>query len=539
MRIRGPDVPVGKQLTDQTKPSPVSVKTQRVESRHDAPAARLAALFMDKGLDVPPSQLTALEAELSALGMHISELDGNSALRALVLSSHNIPLKPELLKNSWDQKPAFFERLYMLRDHARSLLTRKHLSGDMRTAVEVLVNDLDALLTVDESRAGMRLILEELVDMWVYELEQHLKGVVEGEIGSITELHGPLHDELRAIIDILRSIPEDEIARQTSQFADSLRDAVSELRARIQQYSPERMELTAYIREAVRLFGELLTVLAGALETFLTANTSQIVQTGLMSGFFQERVRELEHRLLTGFHDIRGERLSSTFPDGDTGPVSLMEALQKSGMAFEWRLLAWFRSNRDPARLHALIHEDLKGILLNFIGKAKKSGGKVRIISKLHHLEQEAQTVIDTITHCQLENILDDYVSTQGLYMEVPLGEKPDEGHAKIIARGNKEPGEKLLNPENLNISFSVETSKLGTVNVSLSFSGKSVALKFSLQNEEVHALAKEFGDDIRDSLTTRGFTVRSVELGMSKDETGSGTSSEQTTQPGNVDIFG
>lgn len=356
MRIHGPDMPQGKQVMNQKKPAPASGRIQGIDSRHNSVAAKQAAFFTDKGLNIPPSELMALEAELSAMGLKLSGLDSGSVLKALLLHRHNIPLDPALITNSWENEPPVFERLAVFIENARTLLAGSSLTGGTRSAVEVLVNSLEALFT----------------------------------------------------------------------------------------------------------------------------------------------------QLSGGWESVPG----------------LSELFQNSGMAFEWRLLAWYRSGGDPAGFQTLLREDLKGIVIKFLNSLKKRQGRGRIAGKTGHLEQEARSLVDTLTQRQLAGILNEHTEKYRLYLEVPFGDNPGREHAKIWARGQKKPGENTLDPENMSLSFTVEASHLGTVNVLMFFSGKTVSLRFILEEDKFLSLAGGMSAEIGESLMSRGFIVQSVTFGLKVDET-------------------
>ena len=95
----------------------------------------------------------------------------------------------------------------------------------------------------------------------------------------------------------------------------------------------------------------------------------------------------------------------------------------------------------------------------------------------------------------------------------------------------------KNVDPSKLPLTFSVDTTRLGTVKVLLSFSGKMVSLNFVLKDKQVSALAKEMAGEIQNSLKARGYTVKSVTFGIQGTEIEQGNGSIKRTE--NVDIVG
>ena len=182
-------------------------------------------------------------------------------------------------------------------------------------------------------------------------------------------------------------------------------------------------------------------------------------------------------------------------------------------MGFEWQLLAWYRSGKDPGRFHALLHNDLKGILMGFINRSRGKATKSRIKKKFELLEKQSQTLLKNITSRQLSNVLNEYDEKRGFYLELPLGAELKQGHAKIVAKGNKEPEKNTLDPQNFTLSFEVETSKIGTVNVFMTVLGKTVSLRFELEDKNVSALGMDMHEEIREALKSRGFSVGGIEF--------------------------
>ena len=96
----------------------------------DALSGRLARIFRDKGLNIPPSQIATLGAEISALDMATSEIDSETALRALLLLHHKIPLTRELLAGAWNHEDSIFKSIAVLQKQALSLLGGKNIGSE-------------------------------------------------------------------------------------------------------------------------------------------------------------------------------------------------------------------------------------------------------------------------------------------------------------------------------------------------------------------------------------------------------------------------
>ena len=70
--------------------------------------------------------------------------------------------------------------------------------------------------------------------------------------------------------------------------------------------------------------------------------------------------------------------------------AELREMIMKSGMSFEWRLLAWHRAGRDPQALRDLLGNDLKGLLLTLSESIRKQSAKGRLSGRLRQAKQKA-----------------------------------------------------------------------------------------------------------------------------------------------------
>ena len=84
-----------------------------------------------------------------------------------------------------------------------------------------------------------------------------------------------------------------------------------------------------------------------------------------------------------------------------------------------------------------------------------------------------------------------------------------------------------------MTLSFEVETSNIGTVNVFLVFSGKAVTIMFELEDKTVSDLANEMHQEICDALVSRGFAVSSVDFTIREEI------AEDLQQTQNLDIIG
>ena len=379
-------------IPDTAVSRPTTENAQATQHPSQTLTGRLISFFSQKGFTVSPSQIQALTAELTALGMKSSDIDSGIALRALVLHQNNIPLVAELLVENSAREQMLFQRLGLLREHVISLLSGKSVTGDIRSVFDVLINDIDSL--------------------------------------------------------------------------------------------------------------------AKSLEQSATKNAA--VGSGAV-----------EPLALLTFDGI---------------PVPVRDLLQSSGLMLEWKLLAWYRSGKDPAVLSELVHQDVKGMVAAFLESLKTGDRKGYLKRKLASIEREAQELFDSISGKQISSILHNREDSRSLYLEIPFGGTHERSHSKIWAGGNKKAGAESVESESFDITFDVETSHIGRVFVTMNVEEKNVSLTISLQDEQSVTYAREMQSELVESLEARGFMIRSVTVGiMKKDE----VRSKFTSSTSGVDITG
>ncbi|MFC1538604.1 flagellar hook-length control protein FliK [Candidatus Latescibacterota bacterium] len=191
------------------------------------------------------------------------------------------------------------------------------------------------------------------------------------------------------------------------------------------------------------------------------------------------------------------------------------------------------------------MREDLKGILLNFANRAKRDPTKGNIEKKFELLGKHTQTQLNNIRNLQISNILGKHGLKKGFYLEIPPGGVLNYGHGVIEDAGHNGRG-KRKTAENRNsfiVEIDVETSKIGNVHVSMTFSGKAVSLHFGLESETVSNRAKDMSQELRANLTGQGYTVVSVDFHRRDNidrQPGNSLKSKRTGRPEkNLDITG
>ena len=198
-------------------------------------------------------------------------------------------------------------------------------------------------------------------------------------------------------------------------------------------------------------------------------------------------------------------------------PLLVRDLLKSSGLMFEWKLLAWYRSGKDPTVLHELVHRDVKGMVAAFLEGLKAGGKKESLKKKLAAIEREAQDLLDSISGKQMSSILHNREKSRSLYMEIPFGGAHERCHSKIWAGGKKKADAESVESECFDITFDVDTSYMGRVFVTMNVDGKNVSLTFSLPDKQSVIYAREMQSELVESLESRGFIISSVAVGIMK----------------------
>jgi len=215
----------------------------------------------------------------------------------------------------------------------------------------------------------------------------------------------------------------------------------------------------------------------------------------------------------------RPEGASFGAPEGRL-PLPVRELLQNSGLMFEWKLLAWYRSGGDPARLHELLHRDIKGILNSLLAKQPSRYSKGRDDGKLETLDRDARSLLDSIERRQISMILGNRDGRRDIFIELPLGDLFGGGYARVRTRGEKKPDSGMLDPADFSLTFDVETSNLGRVQATMNVFEKTISFSFLLENEQAAGQAGSMKDELVTSLEARGYRVGSVSIGLIDRET-------------------
>jgi hypothetical protein len=183
---------------------------------------------------------------------------------------------------------------------------------------------------------------------------------------------------------------------------------------------------------------------------------------------------------------------------GDLGNI-----FRKSGVSFEWRLLAWFRAGKDTGMLRNLQQRDLKGILFTFLRDREKSGEKE---PRSETLDKQVRSLLDSITARQVTHLLDGSVEQRMLPLIVPAEDPGERIYAGVRSEDGTQPDKDAPETESFSLSLDFETTHLGPLTARLRFSGKTASATFFLKDAQTRTLASEMEGEFREMLCERGY---------------------------------
>lgn len=202
--------------------------------------------------------------------------------------------------------------------------------------------------------------------------------------------------------------------------------------------------------------------------------------------------------------------------DAEITGASVRESVQRSGMAFEWKMLALYRAGRLPGGLADLMRTDVKGLLAALLHELEAYDKAGRRIERLRELGRSVRTALDAVTGRQVDTALNDLPQRHaGATFEVPVGGWNTQDRAVVTVSGEKKSASNSLDPGESTIVFSVSTSRLGTVRVTMRARAQATAVGFELESDNACRLGADAADDLRDALAARGFVLPSVSFSV------------------------
>ncbi|MBN1290292.1 MAG: hypothetical protein JXB48_00510 [Candidatus Latescibacteria bacterium] len=504
-----------KQVETKTVTTGDSANSVEIKNIGETLSGRLLSLFDTKGGNVPRSTILDIASKLAALDMKPSDVDGDIALKALLLQHNNIPLSRELLLDSFESDPAVFTKLNTLVDSVLTALSDSRVTGEIRTTLGIFIKNLDSLFRPESMQEAVRNTLTDHVSEWSRSIELKILSLLLNNPEAIRA--APMEHVSSAEVMLMLS----DAAQKNPQIdvlMEKLGDITGKLLSRLYELNPGTDEFNVGIRQAVAVLSKHLTDLIPDINAILQNSGNPILSDDVLAVFFSEHIQLLEEKLLSALESVSSKSVMSGSVIRSEVNIPLHKMLRNSGMSFEWQLLAWYRSGKNPERLRELMQRDIKGILDKFMTDLnlyrKKSSGK----SILKNLEREAKSVLDCITQRQISNILQDRGTGGKVYFELPLGNLRDKDNARVTAEGGQKSEENGLNPENFNLSFDVETTGLGRLYVTMNVQKKNISLEFLVRDDNVITQAHTIEHELVDSLFSRGFSVNSLSFDVIRD---------------------
>ncbi|MCQ6278700.1 hypothetical protein [Bacillus sp. EB600] len=185
------------------------------------------------------------------------------------------------------------------------------------------------------------------------------------------------------------------------------------------------------------------------------------------------------------------EKAIRPFPDQTSGARSVFETVKGLGLTHE----------ADSAK--ALIHKEeppanVKSLLLQLL---ETNDGQSK---------QPVEQALSAITGQQLLN-KPDSSGVQNLFMQLPILLNKQVENVKVYVNSQKK-GEKI-DWENCNLTFLLETKKLGEVGIAISVVNRNLSITFKNNKEELQAAIKPLTEVTKDHLEEIGYHVGGIQF--------------------------
>lgn len=480
-------------------------------------AAAEAAFFMRDGTALSESARAALESELAALGFRQAELTPELLSRAALLQRHGIPLAAGLLRDV-SGADVLAEQTVQLRNEIAAALDNPRLPGSIRTALVEFLRQTDALFAAPGDRTFIGESADALLDLKTVTLERLFR-LAGGNPDAIPGFLAEGTTESRIAFELAAGLTGGTGSGNRGE-AQAVRDAMNVFRAAIGGLLHSGQVDRARFDQ---LFSTLADRLLAATDHAIVSSGGGLSDTaaGLLAGFVRDSLNDLKIRLTSLVFD---DGPVAAYAGGAAMP-GLRTLMRRSGFGFEWRLLMWYRTGRDPARLHALVRDDYKGMLMQLAARLRQDSGAR--LSKLAALEHKARELLDTITRGQIDMLPGNRNTTRDAVLPVPLAPGGMES-LRLNRRDGGEPANQPASPETP-VVFAVTTSELGTVNVALRPSGQQLSLSLGFADERTREYAAGGGDELRDALAARGYDVGALVFSLTPRETAADTGQIQS----------
>ncbi len=210
----------------------------------------------------------------------------------------------------------------------------------------------------------------------------------------------------------------------------------------------------------------------------------------------------------------------------------------KSGMQFEWRLLAWYRSGEDHSSFRQLIHDDVKGLLFLLSNRLRQMQKQSALPKGMEKLAKDTDRLLGTISHRQLALVLDTASDRRVLPLYLPGENGAGQWQTFRLSDDPENSGSKRPGKTN-GFSFSVTTSQLGEITVTFDLSGKLPGLQIRAEDEDTGDLINENISGLVASLRARGCDIVKAGVSRRKKHVENGITSNDGSSSSQVDYSG
>ena len=476
LQILGPEqAPGGRVDTGH----PLSAAPNRSPKPHaEAPSSENvpAARFLADRNSLPAEIVTAVNAILAETGLTLEDLDAHAFLRAVMLARNGVSSGARFIVGKTDTATSLAEEASSIHDNLRALIAETNLPASVRQSLTTVAAAFDRILNGDPAAALSRLEADRFIDGILEIVRTRTPTDVAGMPQTLQSKGASTSTNLSTGIGIAESA-----GAEVQAAAADLRSALVALFAR-------------------GTTGEI--TLDSALDKFV----ARLTDTGftVSSGGSGTGVGMVMENLKRELHMIAG-RFQADSPSPD---MALAALVRRSGMSFEWRLLAWFRAGADPGRLRELLSDDLKGLALMILAERKKSrsmknGGFTRLAERIGRF-------VDTVTKRQIDMALSRSRGSAEMPIDCSFGPGGGQRMFGVVRRESAEAAENRTD----SFVITLTTSSLGEVSVRMVRSRNRLTIDVTTGTGEVISADDDMLRELADALGARGFVLERIGFG-------------------------
>jgi len=473
LQIRGPEqAPGGRVDTGH----PVSAAPNRspkpnieAPSADNAPAAR----FLADRNSLPAEIVTAVNSILAEIGLTVEDLDAQAVLRAVMLARNGVSSGARFIVGETGTAASLAEEAASIHGDLRALIAETNLPAGVRQSLTAVTAAFDRILNGDPAAALSRLEADRFID-GILEIVRARTST--GRAGMPQTLQSTGSSEpanLPAGIGI------------TESAGAGVQAAAADLRSAL---------IALFARGTA---GEV--TLDSALDTFV----ARLIDGGftVSSGGSGTGVGMVMENLKRELHMIAGRFQT----DSPSPGMALAALVRRSGMSFEWRLLAWLRAGAEPGRLRELLSDDLKGLALMILAERKKSLSTKK--GGFDRLAEKAGRFVDSVTKRQIDMALSRSRGFAEMPIECSCGPGREYRMSGVVRRESAEV------VENRTDSFviTLATTNFGEVSVRMVRSRNRLKIDVTNGSGDIISADDDMLRGLEDALGARGYVLERI----------------------------